>query len=397
MAPSLTDLPPATLVEILVRLPLKTLFRSSSVCKFFLSLTLPNPHFIDLHSTNAAPVLAFQFGGLYGYTPSSVLRLAEPEVDIAPAFGQKFDPKPLLELPNNYWEDNDFGLVNSCNGLIYLARRSFHDEHSLVCNLITNEYVIIPDVDKESRLDSRTECTWLGFSPGSNQYKVLRIFTSLNSEPAKIAAQVFVIGSNSHSWRGIDSAPLGSDHWWNLRWTFFNGIMYWFEFRWVAIVFFDFEREMFGEIALPPGPGEEGWLNTHLMDIGVIGGCLSMTFDDIHAWHVDVWVMTRKCGNQESWSKEFVIDTAGVDPRGGYVYGQFKPLQVLRNGEMLMLWVGQGFVCYDPRSKSLRFVGVDGMRLTTYVVAFTPSFIPLRDTFKVDKVLKMKRLGQRAD
>ncbi|KAL6501650.1 hypothetical protein OROGR_026783 [Orobanche gracilis] len=390
MALSLTDLPPNTLVEILVRLPLKTLFLSRSVCKSFLSLTTHNPHFIKLHTSNAAPVLAFQFGGLYDYTPSPVLRLAEPELDIAPGFGQKLYPKPLLELPNSSLVDNDFGLVNSCNGLIYLARRIFHDDHSLVCNLVTNEYVIIPDVDKESRLDSRTACTWLGFSPGSNQYKVLRIFTSLNSKPLKFAAQVFVIGSNSQSWRGIESAPLGSHHFWDLRWTFLNGIMYWFEFRWVAIVFFDFEREMFGEIALPPRPGEEGWLNTHLIDIGVIGGCLSLTFDDIHAYHVDVWVMTRKCGNQESWSKEFVVDTSGVDPMGGYVYGQFKPMQVLRNGEMLMLWVGQQFVCYDPRTKSLRFMGVDGMRLTTNVVAFTPSFIPLRDTLKVDKVLKMK-------
>ncbi|KAK6158157.1 hypothetical protein DH2020_005471 [Rehmannia glutinosa] len=388
MAESLTDLPPNILMEILVRLPLKSLFISRCVCKTFLSLTTPNSHFIDLHSSNATQILGFQFGDVFN--PSKLLRLAEPELDIAL---ENFVLKPLYQLPQmgtsvvmyrtNYREDNKLVLVNSCNSLLYFVRRHAPDERSLVCNPVTSEYLIIPDVDRKIRLESRTKSMWLGFSPGTNQYKVLRISSSVNGEYVEVGAQVFVIGSSS--WREIEALPLGNDHSWDLCSTFLNGAMYWLDDQsYRDIVFFDFERERFGDVALPPEFGDEQLKNKHCMSTGVLGGCLCVSYNDFNAQHVDLWVM-RKRGDRESWIKEFVVDT--VRPRAGPVFGRFKPLQVLRNGEVLMLWINNDLVCYDPRRKSLRFVGFHWLRMTTpRNVAFTPSFIPLKDALLVDRV-----------
>ncbi|KAI3468776.1 hypothetical protein Pfo_025439 [Paulownia fortunei] len=403
MEESLTDLPQNILMEILVRLPMKSLFLSRCVCKTFLNLTTPNPHFIALHSSNATQTLVFQFGDVF--KPSKLLRFVDPELDIDPGFVGNFRLKPIFQMPrmgssnvihyrSNYREENKFVLVNSCNGLLYSVRRHAPDERSLVCNPVTNEYIKIPDVDVERRLRLQTKSMWLGFSPGTNQYKVLRIYSSSNGEPVEVGAQVLVVGSSS--WRDIEASPLGSDHSWDVCSTFLNGTIYWLDQSWKDIVFFDFEREMFGDIALPPELGVEQLGNKHCMSTGVLGGCLCLSYNDYNAQHVDIWVM-KKRGSQESWSKEFSIGT--VRPWGRPVYGRFKPLQVLRNGEILMLWISNDLVCYDPKTKSLRFVGFHWLRLTPKAVAFTPSFISLKDSLLIDKVIKqyMRPRGDEPD
>ncbi|KAL3645390.1 hypothetical protein CASFOL_010570 [Castilleja foliolosa] len=391
MAQSLTDLPPNILIEILVRLPLKAVFVIRSVCKTLLSLATPDPHFIDLHSSNSAQILVFQFGN--AYKPSHLLRLAEPELDISPRYVDNLVLKPLFQLPKmgtsfNFYrtyhqEENKFVLANSCNGLVFFVRRHAGDERSLVCNPVTNEYLIIPGIDEKIRLDSRTKSMWLGFSPGSNQYKVLRLFTSLNVDPVEVRAQVFVIGSDS--WRDLEGVPLGSDHSWDLCSAFLSGLMYWLDQSWSGIIFFDFELEIFGDVAFPSEFTDEQLRNKHCMSIGVLGGCLCLGYNDFDAKHVEIWMMRKVCGDQESWNKEFVFDT--VRPMGQPVLGRFKPLQFLRNGEILMLWIGNDLVCYDPKMNSLRYVGFNRLRLTPKAVALTPSFVPLKETLKVDEVL----------
>ncbi|KAL0312639.1 UNVERIFIED_CONTAM: F-box protein [Sesamum radiatum] len=405
MAESIVDIiPPESLMETLARLPLKTLFASRSACKTFVNLTSVSrrgksfrnltsfkPEFIALHSANATQVLALQFGD------SNMLNCVDPEVDVDPEFVQNVRLKPMFRMPDfisqrTYSRDqNKSLLVNSCNGLLYFVRRCAEDERSFVCNPVTSEYFLIPDVDRDTEprfLSSviETKSMWLGYSPGSDNYKVLRLFSHSYGDPLDMGAEVLEVGSDS--WKLIGKPPLSRDVSWDCCSTTLNGVLYWLDQTWKDIFFFDFEKEIFGEIALPSEYGEEQLSKIECMSIGVLGGCLSLSFNVHDAPLVDVWVM-KKHGDEESWSKEFIVDA--VSPSGVPLYGQFRPLQVLKNGEILMLWINNDLVCYNPRNKSLRYAGFDHLDMNPRAVGFTPSLISLKDTLSVNEVRHSER------
>ncbi|KAL0393501.1 UNVERIFIED_CONTAM: hypothetical protein Slati_4316300 [Sesamum latifolium] len=397
MEESLIDIvTPEFLMEALTRLPVKPLFASRCVCKTFFDLTSVGrrgetfrnltsfkPEFIALHSANATQVLALQFGD------SNMLNCVDPEVDVDPQFVQNFRLKPMFRMPDfisqrTYSRDvNKSVLVNSCNGLLYFVRRHAGDERSFVCNPVTSEYLLIRDVewDNRFRYETKTKGMWLGYSSGSNQYKVLRIlsFTDVDGNPVEMSAQALVVGSNS--WKDIENTPLGRDISWDDSPTTINGVLYWLDQSSKDIVFFDFERESFGEIALPSEYGDDQLSKIEFMSIGVLGGCLSLSFNVHDAPHVDIWVM-KNLGNQESWSKKYIVDA--VSPSGMPLYGQFRPLQVLRSEEILMLWIDNDLVCYNPRNKSLRYAGFHWLHMNPRAVGFTPSLISLKDTLSVN-------------
>ncbi|KAL0312640.1 UNVERIFIED_CONTAM: hypothetical protein Sradi_5663300 [Sesamum radiatum] len=392
------------LMEALVRLSVKPLFASRAVCKTFVTLTSVDasdgkfrnltftPEFIALHSANATQMLALQFGD------SNMLNCVDPEVDVDPEFVQNVRLKPMFRMPDfisqrTFSRDqNKSLLVNSCNGLLYFVRRRAGDERSFVCNPVTKEYFLIPDVQGDDRFrdDTKTKSMWLGYNPGSNQYKVLRIlsFIDIDGNFVDMSAQVLEVGPNW--WKDIQNTPLGRDISWEDCPATVNGVLYWLDQSSKDIVFFDFERECFGEIALPSEYGDDQLSKIEFMSIGVLGGCVSLTlsYNVNNAPLVDVWVM-KKHGDEESWSKEFIVDA--VSPSGVPLYGQFRPLQVLKNGEILMLWINNDLVCYNPRNKSLRYAGFDWLHMNPRAVGFTPSLISLKDTLSVNEVSHTER------
>lgn len=251
-----------------------------------------------------------------------------------------FDFRPVFQVPGTTQSKTVetrkvFFLVNSCNGLLYFVKKRASDERSLVCNPITNEYIWAIIVE---RSDTVTRSQWLGFDSSTNRYKILRIWSSAIYESLEMGAQILDVGSGFC--KNIGNAPLGFDHSWDTIFTFVNGVIYWFDPSRIVIVWFDFEKEMFGEVALPP---EEHLRNINCVSIGELGGCLALSYNDILAHNVDIWVM-EKHGNQECWSKKIAVDT--VTPSRRFFIGWFKPLQILRNGELLMIWMSDDLVLH---------------------------------------------------
>ncbi|PIN12110.1 hypothetical protein CDL12_15280 [Handroanthus impetiginosus] len=326
MVQSLTGVPQDILVEVLIRLPVKAPCSTRCVCRTFLRLSFPlDSYSIALHSSKATQSLIFQFRD--NSKPLETTLPGRARDRYGSWRHRKFHGSPYLRYPSS----RKFVLVNLCDGLLYLARIHSPDERSVVCNPVANEYIMIPNVDEGGRLWTKTKVMWLGYSPCANQYKVLRIFGYRHGDPLEVGAQVLVVGSSS--WRDIEDMPLGREHSWEEWSTFLSGVLYWLDPSWRDIFFFDFDGEMFGRIALPPEFGEELMINKQCMSIGVLGDYLCLSYNAYSDQHVDLWVM-RKQGDQVSWIKEFVIDT--VRSTGKFVYGQFKPLQVLENGEILM-------------------------------------------------------------
>lgn len=323
--------------------------------------------------------------------------MVDSELDTAFGFGEKVKLKPMFQIPKypgKYFEryrvyvgdENNFVLVNSCNGLLYFAERSLC-ERSFICNPITNEYMTVLEYDEERNERQLTMGLWFGFSPGENQYKVLRIFSTLNGRPWEIGfrqefwAQIHVVGSCS--WRDIEDRPPSEYLTWDTCSVLLNGTVYWLcRYPEISkfILFFDFQKEKFGEILPPLDFGIDGRTNRHCMSIGVLGGCLCVT---INTQPLDIWVM-EKYGSQGSWTKELAIDTA--IHMGNPIEGPFRPLQILSNGKILMMWLDLVLVCYDPKKKNFRFLEFNGVKSLCKSVLFSPSFVPLKDTLMVDNL-----------
>lgn len=72
-------------------------------------------------------------------------------------------------------KDHKYKIVNSCNGLLCLSEPS-RNEPVAVCNPLTGEFINLPkSTCDDEDVKSATDCG-LGFSPKSNQYKVIRVF-----------------------------------------------------------------------------------------------------------------------------------------------------------------------------------------------------------------------------
>ncbi|KAL0393500.1 UNVERIFIED_CONTAM: F-box protein [Sesamum latifolium] len=346
MAQSLPELPPDILSEIFSRLPIKTLFACRSVCKAFLNLTFSNPPLNFLRSSDTAQSLIIQFGEMN--KPTTLIHLVDSELDTSFESGEIVLLKPMFQIPKypvKYFkkcrlyagDENKFVLVNSCNGLLYFAERGVC-ERSFVCNPITDEYVTLVEFNEQNNQRQLTMGSWFGFSPAENQYKVLRLFSTLTGKPWQIGfrqefwAQVHVVGSDS--WRYLEDKPLSEYLSWDTCSVFLNGTVNWLcKYPELSkfIIFFDFQKEKFGEILPPPS---------------------------------------------------FGIDQRLSEP----LRGPLRPLQMLRDGKILLIWLERVLVCYDPKNKKFRFFEFLGVESLAKAVPYTPTFLRLKDALMVDNV-----------
>ncbi|BFG24941.1 hypothetical protein CerSpe_112150 [Prunus speciosa] len=74
-----------------------------------------------------------------------------------------------------------YEVVNSCDGLLCLSNPLINDP-VVVCNPITGEFVHLPQVFKLEYVKGSTDCGF-GFSPKTNQYKVIRISEQGSLDP----------------------------------------------------------------------------------------------------------------------------------------------------------------------------------------------------------------------
>ncbi|XP_030967227.1 F-box protein CPR1-like [Quercus lobata] len=298
--PILNHLPYDIVLNILTRLPVKSVIRLRCVSKSLYS-SITTPYFISTHLNHTKNNInrdnACVIHLPYSYRPTI------PACTVA--LGRSFDTISEIRIPFDFPHPR-VQIVGSCNGLLCLADLVYG-------NVI---YLWNPSVRKFKKLPDpclgNSKFVKLGFAYHSenNDYKVVRI-----SSPPSSPQVVEVYTLSSGSWRRVETS-LGA-----------NGIYYYFKrsllptplvsgaLHWIAVITegeenpiyrilsFDVNCEKFRKLALPHGHIDDKNLEIHLSSFK---GKLAFVTSEQPGFVFSIWVM-RENGVVDSWTKLFVV------------------------------------------------------------------------------------------
>ncbi|CAK9156390.1 unnamed protein product [Ilex paraguariensis] len=336
---SLSDLPQDTIVDILSRLPTKSIIHCRSVCRTWRNLIL-DPGFAGLHlSRSPTSLLIHQL-----HTQSNVFKLIELE-DEHDHHGLCSDPVMKFDLgaclPNV-----QIISVGSVNGFVCLCQYN-PDETIYIFNPTMREYVTLPKTEYIRRSPMVIDYGF-GFSPVSGHYKVVQFCqqpitdTGLLPYSYKIEGKIYTLGTGR--WRNIESVPFSSL---GDGGVYFNGFLHWVSGEFgspASICCFDVEKEVFRTVSSPPQITPQ-WK----ISLGLVGGCLSVC-DNTSKSELVIWVM-KEYGVNDSWTKKIVIR---MNPDIAWLsYQAVHAIKMWKDGDIFMFFYDDVLFSYSPQRKTL--------------------------------------------
>ncbi|XP_004305455.1 PREDICTED: F-box/kelch-repeat protein At3g23880-like [Fragaria vesca subsp. vesca] len=341
-------LPEEMMIEILLRLPIKSLLQFTSVCKSWNSLIKGNT-FIKNHLklttkriTRDGPLL------LLRHCPS------EPNVEQYSLHldNHTFQEYSKPQLPAKSFNEC-FRIVGSCNGLILLSDDYLTETNTFILwNPSIRKFITLP---KPHIPHSQYYTVYgFGFDAQRDDYKILQLVYEGHN---RAGPEVELYSLSSGSWKSITAASpkyeIAPTMW---SQVFVNGFIHFIgyskkgeAFRNV-VVGFDVCQEAFHEIKLPKDLASE----VPNMFITVIGKCLAVQHYDSVRECCNLWVM-REYGVVESWTKQLSID---------FLTPNFRVTRVLgcrKNGEFLLeVYKGKKgeIVIHDPKKNTNELLGI---------------------------------------
>ncbi|KAI4354389.1 hypothetical protein L6164_003255 [Bauhinia variegata] len=316
-------LPNDLLIEILSKLPVKSLCRFKCVSKLWLSL-ICDPLFAKVHIKNQKPKLILTLG--IGKSLVQFMKLESPF----------YEGNNRLTCP---WRESKQDIY-SCNGLL-MARDC---DHFYLWNPTTGFYKKFPYPVAGVR--GRGTINGFGYDSSIDDYKVLHIVGVYEGTSA-----VFVFTMKTNSWRRIHHFPytyIPTDF------CALHGALHWnLPF---GIVYFNLEKKKYGELPLPNHAEK-----SPVFDLALLGNNLTVTYykmdSKVYIHSAVVWTM-KEYGVSKSWTKLFVIfpiDLVGIGKRLSSV----NPVYVNSEGEAIMLINRRKLVVYDPKktSQKMKVIG----------------------------------------
>jgi len=160
------------LLNILVRLPVKSLVRFKSVCKAWCA-TIASAHFARLHLELAratSPSSMVVVPRKYQSEPRKVASQFVHIYRFQPTVQSKVAKLIMMSKPRPEWGIPQFTVPLHCDGLVLIPSMT---GHIFVCNPATKQFVELPPGTRNVSLDQRVA---FGFDPSSGTYKVARHF-----------------------------------------------------------------------------------------------------------------------------------------------------------------------------------------------------------------------------
>uniref|UniRef100_A0A0A8YXK2 F-box domain-containing protein n=1 Tax=Arundo donax TaxID=35708 RepID=A0A0A8YXK2_ARUDO len=352
---SVPEISEELVLEILLRLPVKTLARFKSVCKAWHAI-IANPCFIRMHLQQSSSKHEQEPSFLI--TPHTLNKVIEDE-----AWPSTFSNKVPLYL----WQEGqdsaclmhktdfhgEFGSVypmSHCDGLVMFPT----DTKVYVFNPATSDVLKLPDAQKDVE---GFQSVGLGLDPRTNTYKVVRFFyrkICFSTGTYDAGMEVCTIGGDDSYWREtINHPPYPlQPH----TPKYFKGSLYWHIFKQLlrsspqGFLRFHFEDESFNFIPHPSLASEGGQF-----DFIELGGELCLA--QYVATQIVMWMSPS--GDNGQWERLYVINLQDA--------WKFQPIG-LSNGGML-LRRGNHLYRHDEGSQKAReVVDVEQLRYKNHKV-----------------------------
>ncbi|PIA38344.1 hypothetical protein AQUCO_02800197v1 [Aquilegia coerulea] len=315
--------PDEILIEILSRLPVKSLLQFRCVSKSWLRL-ISSTNFVKLHLIQSIK-----------NNPKIIIPTYEDTYSI--------DYETSCYEPKEYdFPLNDQKLIGSCNGIVCLSDKEFY---MALWNPATKEYIEIPFTSVEDDLmdNEREVVVGFGYDLVAQKYKVVKsVFFYLDDEHREFEqCEVKICTVGTKEWRRIDDPPccLTNRH----MVPQVNGALHWLGGLPIAkIIAFDVGKEDFRFV---PWIGSVDDSNCDVT-LGVLRDCLSTI-----CYHggqsekpLDIWLM-KEYGVKESWTRLFSVQM----PVTGIEFCSIEPLVLRDNDELLLKSWGELY-SYDTRN-----------------------------------------------
>ena len=355
-------LPHEVLLEILHRLPVKSLIRFRCVSKSWNSL-ITCPAFINSHFTQSPLSLPSNSNTLIvrscNYRPNiEYYKLIHNGNGSSSSFDQS---QNSIEFPLTSRFLDYFKLIGSVNGLFSICE----EDRFFLWNPSIRKCITLPKPRIRVKTHSPISCRLgFGFDPRTNDYKVVRIVilprtTVMTKEDKPPLVEVYSL--HEGCWRitrGGESFPSGIGfNYWLRPVATLNGAVHFEANDWdnnrSLVLSFDLGDEVFRVISLPNGKKFQAGA-----DIGtaVFKGLLSLICYDYECMKIkccSVWVM-KEYGAVDSWTKQFTID---LNSRFFRVLGFWKNGHILVETRLSLDW---NLCSYDPASQQVKNLGFRG-------------------------------------
>ncbi|KEH43627.1 putative F-box domain, galactose oxidase/kelch, beta-propeller, F-box associated interaction [Medicago truncatula] len=282
------QLPKELIIEILLRLPVKSLLQFKCICKSWKTL-ISDPQFANNH---------FLTSTAYPQLLSAALGVCRNPYEIL-----SYPVKPLLEnlstpiTPLNFSTGHCYDILGSCNGLIclYDIHQSNFTLWNPSINLKSRTYPTIASSDNDVVVYHG-----FGYDQINDKYKVLVVVEDEDEdeETLETVTRIYTFGENSCT--TVPNFPCDPHS--NLG-IYVSGTLNWVgnKNNKEMIISIDLEKEIRGEVLLPQHDDAD---NARSSELYVLSDCLCMCFDKETHW--TVWRM-KEYGVVESWTKLMII------------------------------------------------------------------------------------------
>ncbi|XP_022734374.1 F-box protein CPR30-like [Durio zibethinus] len=351
-------LPVEVILEILKRLPVKSLVKFRSVCKTWNSL-ICNPSFISTHlqtalskpNTHLLLLRCFK-----NYKENYFLHLDNDDFD---EFKQLHFP--VIGCLRCFIE------IGSCNGLVCLRQDVLN---FIFWNPSIQKYITLPKPSISCLDDNAYSIFGFGFDSRTNDYKLLIVAV----EKAETLREAYLFSLNENSWKRVAAISPYYAIEGEISSTFANGAVHWLAYQRRndggfrnMILGFDISSDEFLVIRLP-----ESLIDLCPMDLSIMKyeessiAVLKRDWED--GEQLEMWIM-KEYGVVESWTKALhLTDQSGRLPR---------VLGFRKNGEVLLEVDSGEMASLDLNCHQMEHLGIEAESGFLFVDSYVESLVLL--------------------